>query len=38
MKGALKGEPVLNFPTPSNIGGLDPVVMTSGGVQVYKRK
>jgi membrane peptidoglycan carboxypeptidase len=38
MKGALKGEPVLNFPAPSNIGGLDPVVMTSGGVQVYKKK
>jgi membrane peptidoglycan carboxypeptidase len=38
MKGALKGEPVLNFPAPSNIGGLDPIVMTSGGVQVYKRK
>lgn len=38
MKGALKGEPVLNFPPPSNIGGIDPVVMTSGGVQVYKKK
>jgi membrane carboxypeptidase/penicillin-binding protein len=38
MKGALKGEPVLDFPAPSNIGGLDPVVMTSGGVQVYKKK
>ena len=37
MKVALKGEPVLNFPAPSNIGGLDPIVMTSGGVQVYKR-
>ena len=33
MKGALKGEPVMTFPAPSNIGGLDPVVMTSGGVQ-----
>ena len=38
MKGALKGEPTLDFPAPSNIGGLDPVVMTSGGVQVYKKK
>jgi hypothetical protein len=36
MKGALKGEPVMAFPAPSNIGGLDPVVMTSGGKQ--KRK
>ncbi len=34
MKGALKGEPVMSFPAPSNIGGLDPIVMTSGGVQV----
>ncbi len=33
MKGALKGKPVMGFPAPSNIGGLDPVVMTSGGVQ-----
>ena len=33
MKGALKGEPVMTFPAPSNIGGLDPIVMTSGGVQ-----
>jgi membrane peptidoglycan carboxypeptidase len=33
MKGALKGEPVMTFPPPSNIGGLDPIVMTSGGVQ-----
>jgi hypothetical protein len=37
MKGALKGEPVLDFPAPANIGGLEPVVMTSGGVQVYKK-
>ena len=36
MKGALKGEPVLNFPAPSNIGGLDPIEMTTGGVQVMK--
>ena len=34
MKGALKGEPVMTFPAPSNIGGLDPIVMTSGGVQI----
>lgn len=38
MKGALKGEPVLDFPAPSNIGGLDPVVFTSGGVQGAKKK
>jgi hypothetical protein len=37
MKGALKGEPVLDFPEPANIGGLDPVVFTSGGVQVQKK-
>jgi membrane peptidoglycan carboxypeptidase len=37
MKGALKGEPVLDFPAPTNIGGLDPVVMTSGGIQVKKK-
>jgi hypothetical protein len=33
MKGALKGQEVMDFPAPSNIGGLDPVVMTSGGTQ-----
>jgi membrane carboxypeptidase/penicillin-binding protein len=33
MKGALKGEPVLQFPAPSNIGGLDPIEMTGGGTQ-----
>ena len=33
MKGALKGQPIMDFPAPSNIGGLDPVVMTSGGKQ-----
>ena len=33
MKGALKGQPVMDFPAPTNIGGLDPVVMTSGGKQ-----
>ncbi len=36
MRGALKGEPVMSFPAPSNIGGLDPVVMTSGGIQKPK--
>jgi hypothetical protein len=38
MKGALKDEPVMDFPAPSNIGGLDPVVMTSGGHQHMKTK
>ena len=38
MKGALKDEPVMEFPAPSNIGGLEPIVMTSGGVQSPKKK
>ena len=38
MKGALKDEPVMSFPAPANIGGLDPVVMTSGGRQHMKTK
>jgi membrane peptidoglycan carboxypeptidase len=38
MKGALKGEPVMSFPAPSNIGGLEPIVMTSGGIQKPKAK
>jgi hypothetical protein len=38
MKGALKDEPVMTFPAPANVGGLDPVVMTSGGVQTPKKK
>jgi membrane peptidoglycan carboxypeptidase len=38
MKGALKDEPILDFPAPSNIGGLDPIVMTSGGKQSMKNK
>ena len=38
MKGALKDEPVMSFPAPSNIGGLDPVVMTSGGRQSQKNR
>jgi membrane peptidoglycan carboxypeptidase len=36
MKGALRGEPVMTFPAPANIGGLEPIVMTSGGVQTPK--
>jgi membrane peptidoglycan carboxypeptidase len=36
MKGALRGEPVMSFPAPSNIGGLDPIVITSGGKQTPK--
>jgi hypothetical protein len=36
MQGALKGEPVLNLPAPANIGGLDPIEMTTGGVQSPK--
>ena len=36
MKGALKGEPILDFPAPANIGGLDPIVITSGGRQKPK--
>jgi membrane peptidoglycan carboxypeptidase len=38
MKGALRDEPVMSFPAPSNIGGLDPVVMTSGGRQKQKNQ
>jgi membrane peptidoglycan carboxypeptidase len=38
MQGALKGEPVLDFPAPANIGGLDPIEMTTGGVQSPKNK
>ena len=30
MKGALKRQQIIDFPAPSNIGGLDPVVMTTG--------
>jgi len=36
MRGALRGEPVMSFPAPANIGGLDPIVMTSGGKQTPK--
>lgn len=34
MKGALKGEPVMDFPAPSNIGGLEPILMTPSEVLV----
>lgn len=34
MKGALKGQPIMDFPAPSNIGGLEPIVMTEGDVQL----
>ena len=37
MKGALKDEPVMTFPAPANVGGLDPIVMTSGGHQTPKK-
>ena len=37
MKRALKDEPIMSFPAPSNIGGLEPIVMTSGGVQTRKK-
>jgi membrane peptidoglycan carboxypeptidase len=37
MKGALRDEPVIEFPQPANIGGLDPIVMTSGGKQSQKK-
>lgn len=33
MKGALRGQPIMSFPAPANVGGLDPIVMTSGGIQ-----
>ena len=37
MKGALRNEPVMSFPAPANVGGLEPIVMTSGGIQVPKK-
>jgi membrane peptidoglycan carboxypeptidase len=37
MKRALKDEPIMTFPAPANIGGLEPIVMTSGGVQTRKK-
>ena len=36
MKGALKGEPIMSFPAPANVGGIEPIVMTSGGTQTRK--
>ena len=33
MKGALKGQPVLDFPAPANVGGLEPIEITTGGIQ-----
>lgn len=33
MKGALRRQPIMSFPAPANVGGLDPIVMTSGGIQ-----
>ena len=36
MKGALKGQEIMDFPAPSSIGGLEPIVITSGGVQTRK--
>jgi membrane peptidoglycan carboxypeptidase len=38
MKGALRDQPIMEFPAPANIGGLDPIVMTSGGKQSMKKK
>ena len=38
MKGALKGEPIMSFPAPANVGGLEPIVMTTGGIQERKPK
>ena len=37
MKAALADEPVLSFADPANIGGTDPIVMTSGGRQKPKK-
>jgi len=34
MKAALKGQRVLNFPAPANIGGLEPIVMTGETVPI----
>lgn len=38
MQGALKGQPIMSFPAPANVGGLEPIVMTSGGIQERKPK
>ena len=36
MKGALKGQPIMSFPAPSNIGGLDPVDSSTASSQTAK--
>jgi len=38
MQGALKGQPKMSFPEPANVGGLEPIEMTTGGVQERKPK
>ena len=38
MQGALKGQPTMSFPAPAKVGGLEPVEMTSGGIQERKPK
>jgi len=38
MQGALKSQPKMSFPEPANVGGLEPIEMTTGGVQVRKPK
>ena len=38
MQGALKGQPTMSFPAPANVGGLEPIEMTSGGIQERKPK
>ena len=38
MQGALKGQPIMSFPAPANVGGLEPIEMTSGGIQERKPK
>jgi hypothetical protein len=38
MKAALKGQPTMSFPAPANVGGLEPIEMTTGGVQTRKAK
>jgi membrane peptidoglycan carboxypeptidase len=38
MQGALKGQPTMSFPAPANVGGLEPIEMTTGGIQERKPK
>jgi membrane peptidoglycan carboxypeptidase len=38
MQGALKGQPKMSFPAPANVGGLEPIEMTTGGIQERKPK